>query len=703
MVRADFYGGGSRQQQTVLSINTNINATIASHALAKNERAMNQAMERLATGLRINSAADDAAGLAISSKMTSQIAGLSQAVRNAQDAMSMLATADGAMIEVTAMIQRMRELSIQAISDTNTASDRAALDLEYQALKSEIDRIAQNTQWNGRSFFNGRDFTQPATFHVGSNANQTISVDLGTLSTRALGQVATNSGAWTQLGSDIDGEAAGDISGIVSASADGKTVAIGAPYNDGNGADSGHVRLLTWDGAAWVQKGADIDGENAGDIASLVSLSADGNTVVIGAHLNDGAGTDAGHARIFDWDGTSWTQRGADIDGEAAGDQSGLMVSITADGNTVSVGAAYNGGVPNTNTNGYWAGHARIFDWNGSAWSQRGDDIDGEAAVDFSGRRTRLSADGNTIAVAGFLNDGNGFDSGHVRMYDWNGASWTQRGRDIDGSRAGDQSAYSISLSADGNTVAVGSLLNDSGGEDAGQTRIFDWNGVAWQQRGDDIYGEAVGDISSRGLSLSADGNTVAIGAPYNDGNGDDAGHVRLYDWNGTAWLPRGLDIDGESAGDFSGWAVSLNGSGNIVAIGAVSDDGNGIDSGQTRVYQWSATAASTDSVAHTQITSFANATRALSSLDLAVSEINTRRASFGAAANRLEYAVENLSNVIMNTKAARSRVMDANYAKEATELARTQIIQQAATAMLAQANVQAKQALTLLEGVRGS
>jgi flagellin len=104
-------------------------------------------------------------------------------------------------------------------------------------------------------------------------------------------------------------------------------------------------------------------------------------------------------------------------------------------------------------------------------------------------------------------------------------------------------------------------------------------------------------------------------------------------------------------------------------------------------------------SVAHTQISSFASATGALSSLDLAVSEINTRRATFGAAANRLEYAAENLSNVIMNTQAARSRVMDTDYAKEATELARTQIIQQAATAMLAQANVQAKQVLTLLEG----
>ena len=129
-----------------MKINTNINATIAANALTKNDRAMNQAMERLSTGLRINSAADDAAGLAISSRMSAQINGLNQAVRNAQDAMSMLQTAEGAMVAMTDMLQRMRELSIQAISDTNTTSDRAALDLEYQALQSAIDRIALNTQ-----------------------------------------------------------------------------------------------------------------------------------------------------------------------------------------------------------------------------------------------------------------------------------------------------------------------------------------------------------------------------------------------------------------------------------------------------------------------------------------------------------------------------------------------------------------------------
>ena len=166
-----------------MKINTNINATIATNALTKNDRAMNQAMERLSTGLRINSAADDAAGLAISSRMSAQINGLNQAVRNAQDAMSMLQTAEGAMVAMTDMLQRMRELSIQAISDTNTTSDRAALDLEYQALKSEIDRIALNTEWNGRSLFDGSGYNGNLNFQIGAEAGQKISVELGTLST----------------------------------------------------------------------------------------------------------------------------------------------------------------------------------------------------------------------------------------------------------------------------------------------------------------------------------------------------------------------------------------------------------------------------------------------------------------------------------------------------------------------------------------
>ena len=130
-------------------INTNVAATITANALTKNERAMSQAMERLSTGLRINSAGDDAAGLAISSRMTSQIKGLDQAVRNANDAISMVQTADGALIEITNMLQRMKELAVQAASGTNSATDRDALNVEFAALIAAVEDIADDTQWNG--------------------------------------------------------------------------------------------------------------------------------------------------------------------------------------------------------------------------------------------------------------------------------------------------------------------------------------------------------------------------------------------------------------------------------------------------------------------------------------------------------------------------------------------------------------------------
>ena len=157
-------------------INTNVAATITSNALAKNERAMGQAMERLSTGQRINSAADDAAGLAISSKMTSQVRGLDQAVRNGNDAISMIQTADGALIEVSNMLQRMRELAVQAATGTNGATDKAALQTEFAALRSQIDSIATGTTWNGEKVFGQTAASVSKGFQVGANAGQQISV-----------------------------------------------------------------------------------------------------------------------------------------------------------------------------------------------------------------------------------------------------------------------------------------------------------------------------------------------------------------------------------------------------------------------------------------------------------------------------------------------------------------------------------------------
>jgi hypothetical protein len=398
-----------------------------------------------------------------------------------------------------------------------------------------------------------------------------------------LSQIAFNQ---VQIGADIDGEAAGDQSGrSVSLSSDGNTVAIGANTNDGNGANSGHVRLYEWNGTAWIQKGTDIDGEaNIDQSGMSVSLSSDGNTVAIGATTNDGNGNNAGHVRLYEWNGIVWIQKGTDIDGEAANDQLGVSVSLSSDGNTVAIGGTLNDG------NGANAGHVRLYEWNGAAWIQKGTDIDGEAANDYSGNSVSLSSDGNTVAIGSPLNDGAGSDAGHVRLYEWNGIAWVQKGTDIDGEAAGDQSGLRVSLSSDGNTVAIGGPLNDGIGSDAGHVRLYDWNGTAWIQKGADIDGEAAGDQSGFSVSLSSDGNTVAIGANGNDGTGSLAGHVRLYAWNGTAWIQKGTDIDGEAASDQLGSSVSLNSIGNTVAIGATGNDGTGSGAGHVRLYYMCAT-----------------------------------------------------------------------------------------------------------------
>ena len=163
-------------------VNTNISASLAQASLAKNERALSKAMEQLSTGKKINTAADDAAGLAISTRMSSQIVGLEQSIQNASDAISMIQTAESALDEMTNMLLRMRELALQASNGTGSVADRDYLQDEFSRLKDEIDRIANNTEWNGRAVLNGNaggTGVQNVSFQVGGNAGQTISVDFG--------------------------------------------------------------------------------------------------------------------------------------------------------------------------------------------------------------------------------------------------------------------------------------------------------------------------------------------------------------------------------------------------------------------------------------------------------------------------------------------------------------------------------------------
>ena len=398
---------------------------------------------------------------------------------------------------------------------------------------------------------------------------------------------------FSQMGSDIDGEAASDYSGkSLSLSSDGTILAIGADGNDGNGNSAGHVRVYEWNSgsSSWVQKGSDIDGAAAGDGSGRsVSLSSDGSVVAIGAPTNDDNGNDAGHVRVYEWNSgsSSWVQKGSDIDGEAANDISGISVSLSSDGTIVAIGARNNDG------NGTSAGHVRVYEWNSgsSSWVQKGSDIDGEAANDYSGGSVSLSSDGTIVAIGAQSNSGNGSFSGHVRVYEWNSgsSSWVQKGSDIDGEAANDYSGGSVSLSSDGTIVAIGAMWNDGNGSNSGHVRVYKWNGTTWVQRGSDIDGEAASDYSGGRVSLSSDGTIVAVSSLYNDDNGTNAGHVRVYEWNSgsSSWVQKGSDIDGEVGGDNSGSSVSLSSDGTIVAIGAQNNGGNGTSAGHVRVYEF--------------------------------------------------------------------------------------------------------------------
>jgi len=189
-------------------INTNIKSLISQDALRINNRNLSTAMQRLSTGSKINSASDDAAGLAISTRMDSQIRGLNMAVKNANDAISVTQTAEGAMDEVTNILQRMRELSVQSTNDTNSAEDRKFLNLEVQQLSQEIDRIANTTQFNGINVLDGS--FKDKVFQIGANRGQTMGLNIGSMKANVLGV-----GSGTSDGSSTSTSATSAVGGAV--------------------------------------------------------------------------------------------------------------------------------------------------------------------------------------------------------------------------------------------------------------------------------------------------------------------------------------------------------------------------------------------------------------------------------------------------------------------------------------------------------
>lgn len=424
----------------------------------------------------------------------------------------------------------------------------------------------------------------------------------------------TSSYGQTQIGTDINGEAAGDSSGYsVSLSADGSTVAIGAIGNNGNGVDSGHVRVFQNISGVWTQIGSDIDGDFLFFQSGYsVSLSADGSIVAIGTPLERQSSSNPyrGYVRVYQNIAGVWTQIGSDILGDSAGDQSGYSVSLSADGTIVAVGANNKYGL------GAGSGQVKVFKNISGLWTLIGDEIQGEAAFDQCGHSVSLSADGSVVAVGAITNDGNGFFSGQVRAFQNSNNAYQILGSDIDGEAAFDQSGYSVSLSADGNTLAIGAITNAGNEFSSGHVRVYQNVSGVWTQIGSDIDGEATNDQSGYSISLSADGTIVAIGAPFNDGNGVNSGHVRIYRNVAGVWTPVGFDINGEADGDKSGFSVSLSADGNTLAIGAPQNNGNGSGSGHVRVYDLSSVL-KVSSFVHSNFVLFPNPSKGIVNISL--------------------------------------------------------------------------------------
>jgi len=342
----------------------------------------------------------------------------------------------------------------------------------------------------------------------------------------------------------------------------------------------------------WEQVGVDIDGEAAGDESGYsVALSDDGTILAVGEWKNTGPlGAEQGQVRVYEFLGGVWVQKGSDINGEAAGDNFGIAVDLSDDGLTLAVGAPSHDGA------GSLVGQVRVFTFASNTWSQLGDDLDGESSNDQFGSSVALSANGRTVAIGAptDTNLANDPNAGQVSVYSFS-TSWTQVGLrgDMEG-EFGDQLGFinAVDISDDGTVVAVGARLRDNGGlADVGALEVYALSSGRWVQRGTTEFGGlSAGDQFGYSVSLNGDGTVAAAGAPLaNPRSRSAAGSVRVLEWNSTAWIPRGDDIPGGDMNEQFGFSISLDNSGDRIVASSPFNGNVADNAGRARVFDYSA------------------------------------------------------------------------------------------------------------------
>ena len=365
----------------------------------------------------------------------------------------------------------------------------------------------------------------------------------------------TQAQKWVQMGKNIEGEEGDHLGSSISLSADGKTVAVGAEFGDGNGKDSGRISAYFWNGSRWVQKGGNLYGRLAGEhFGFSLSLSSDGQVLASGViGSKEGA-----HVEVYTWNDSMWLQKGKDIELDwQISKIMGLTVSLSSDGNVIVIGDQLDE-------------YVAVYDWDGNAWKQRGESISGEFGL---GHSVSIATNGNTIAMGNNLR-------GEGKIYFWDNNAWVQKGNSIQGQSPEGGMGYSLDISSDGNIFIIGSYIQ-------GYIQVYEWDEInsKWIQKGKDLKGLMEADFWGFSVAMSSDGNMIAIGAPrYNES----LGLVQVYEWKNANWEQVGQNIKGEEIGDSFGSSISLSADGNTIAIGANSSDKNKKikDAGHIQIFQ---------------------------------------------------------------------------------------------------------------------
>lgn len=619
-----------------LTINTNIPSLNAQRNLSKSQNDLSQAMQRLSSGLRINSAKDDAAGLAISNRMTSQIKGLNQAARNSNDGISLAQTAEGALQESTNILQRMRELSIQSANDTNSPSDRTSLQAEVNQLQQEMTRIASSTSFNGRNVLDGT--LNNAQFQVGANANETISFSIPSAEAGELGNHTLDSTNNTSTGIGSATTAAQDTSAGNNVAT--QTLSIFGP-------ESNAVTALTVD-----------ENSSAKSIAEAVNVKYTDTGVKAQARTTTTiTGINTAGIVSFKLAGSN-TGTGEEIPVSAlvgANDLASLANAINDQSGNTAIRATLSGdkaSIVLTQEEGH---DVKISDYTHSS------NVATDTLIVSGGAGSTVELSGGTFSVgtiSGVSADGT--------------VSFTLS----DGSNPANISAAVTTTDLTALAVDINSETGTTG---ITATLSADNLSIALRSNGTDI------EITAFANDATGNDTLIVTNEAGTDTTLTEGGTVDTTLSENTDILDStvvGGEINFYSNGSFNVTSNVDAASGSLFSTAGNAANGSALYS-----------------VDDIDISTVDGASESIRAIDGAIGQIDSMRGDLGALQNRFESTISNLQNVSENLSAARSRILDADIAQETSAMTKNNILQQAGVSILAQANQTPQLALQLLQG----